>query len=95
MLRQALASDIAGIQRVRQSARENRLVSTVVSDADVEEAIEKNPRARWSPLQLAMLRTGISGRCSYIRNMSVLAMGGAFTTRWLTGCGPKGSSACG
>jgi GNAT superfamily N-acetyltransferase len=41
MLRQALASDIAGIQRVRQSVRENRLVSTVISDVDVEEAIEK------------------------------------------------------
>jgi GNAT superfamily N-acetyltransferase len=41
MLRRALASDIAGIQRVRRSVRENRLVSTVITDDDVRDAIEK------------------------------------------------------
>ena len=45
MLRQALGSDIADIQRVRQSVRENRLVSTVVSDVDVEEADRQARRA--------------------------------------------------
>jgi GNAT superfamily N-acetyltransferase len=44
VLRQAVASDIAGIQRVRRSVVENRLVSTVISDADVREAIETTGR---------------------------------------------------
>jgi GNAT superfamily N-acetyltransferase len=44
VLRQAAASDIAGIQRVRQSVRENRLVSTVITDDDVREAIEDTGR---------------------------------------------------
>ena len=44
MLRQAVASDIPGIQRVRRSVRENRLISTVVSDEDVREAIETTGR---------------------------------------------------
>lgn len=44
MLRQALASDIPGIQRVRRSVRENRLVSTVITDEDVREAIEETGR---------------------------------------------------
>lgn len=41
MLRQAGAADIPGIQRVRASVRENRLVSTVISDADVLSAINE------------------------------------------------------
>ena len=40
MLRQAVASDIPGIQRVRSAVRENRLVSTVITDEAVREAIE-------------------------------------------------------
>jgi GNAT superfamily N-acetyltransferase len=44
MLRQAVSSDIAGIQRVRRSVRENRLISTVVSDGQVREAIEETGR---------------------------------------------------
>jgi GNAT superfamily N-acetyltransferase len=40
MLRQAVASDIPGIQRVRSSVHENRLVSTVITDDMVREAIE-------------------------------------------------------
>jgi GNAT superfamily N-acetyltransferase len=44
MLRHALASDIAGIQRVRQSVRENRLVSGVISDDDVQDALERTGR---------------------------------------------------
>lgn len=44
MLRQALASDIPGIQRVRTAVRENRLVSTVITDEDVREAIEETGR---------------------------------------------------
>ena len=39
MLRQAVVSDISGIQRVRHSVRENRLVSTAISDNQVREAI--------------------------------------------------------
>jgi GNAT superfamily N-acetyltransferase len=40
LLRQAQRADIGAIQRVRRSVRENRLVSSVISDADVQEAIE-------------------------------------------------------
>lgn len=43
-LRQALRADVAGIQRVRHSVRENRLVSIVISDDDVIEAIEYTGR---------------------------------------------------
>jgi GNAT superfamily N-acetyltransferase len=41
MLRQAEARDIPAIQRVRASVRENRLVSTVITDEDVRRAIEE------------------------------------------------------
>lgn len=44
MLRQAVGSDIVGIQRVRHSVRENRLVSTAISDDDVREALEQTGR---------------------------------------------------
>jgi len=44
MLRQAEARDVAAIQRVRASVRENRLVSTVISDDDVRRAIEVTGR---------------------------------------------------
>lgn len=44
MLRRAIASDIPGIQRVRSSVRENRLVSTVIADEVVLEAIEVSRR---------------------------------------------------
>ena len=44
MLRQAVASDIPGIQFVRASVRENRLVSTVITDEAVREAIEVDGR---------------------------------------------------
>ncbi len=40
MLRQAFGSDIPGIQRVRSSVRENRLISTVITDEAVRDAIE-------------------------------------------------------
>ena len=43
-LRQAVAGDVAGIQRVRRAVRENRLVSTVIRDEDVLEAIERTGR---------------------------------------------------
>ena len=44
MLRQAIAGDIPSIQRVRHSVRENRLVSTTISDEQVREAIELTGR---------------------------------------------------
>lgn len=44
MLRQAAVSDIASIQRVRHSVRENRLVSTSISDNQVRDAIESTGR---------------------------------------------------
>ena len=44
LLRQATESDIAGMQRVRRAVRENRLVSLVVSDADVRSAIADTGR---------------------------------------------------
>jgi GNAT superfamily N-acetyltransferase len=43
-LRQATRVDVAGIQRVRHAVRENRLVSTTISDDDVREAIERTGR---------------------------------------------------
>jgi GNAT superfamily N-acetyltransferase len=43
-MRQARISDVAGIQRVRGAVRENRLVSTVISDDDVRDAIERTGR---------------------------------------------------
>jgi GNAT superfamily N-acetyltransferase len=44
ILRPAVASDIPDIQRVRRSVRENRLVSAVVRDEDVRDAIERTGR---------------------------------------------------
>jgi GNAT superfamily N-acetyltransferase len=44
VLRQAVANDIASIQRVRRSVRENRLVYAAVSDDDVRKAIEETGR---------------------------------------------------
>lgn len=44
MLRQALAGDVPAIHRVRMSVRENRLVSTVITEADTRRAIEDTGR---------------------------------------------------
>jgi GNAT superfamily N-acetyltransferase len=44
ILRQAVFSDVADIQRIRRSVRENRLVSTSISDDQVCESIEKTGR---------------------------------------------------
>ena len=44
MLRQALAADIPGMHRVRLAVKENRLVSTVISESDYQPAIETNGR---------------------------------------------------
>jgi GNAT superfamily N-acetyltransferase len=43
-MRRAVAADIPGIQRVRASVKENRLVSTTISDEDVRVAIEDTGR---------------------------------------------------
>jgi GNAT superfamily N-acetyltransferase len=43
-LRQATRADIPAIQRVRRAVRENRLTSTVITDADVADAIERSGR---------------------------------------------------
>lgn len=43
-LRDAVRADVAGIQRVRRSVRENRLTSAVITDADVVHAIEQTGR---------------------------------------------------
>jgi GNAT superfamily N-acetyltransferase/catechol 2,3-dioxygenase-like lactoylglutathione lyase family enzyme len=50
VLRQATRQDIPGIQRVRHSVRENRLVSGAISDAQVEEAMEVTGRG-WVVVQ--------------------------------------------
>lgn len=44
MLRQAVATDVPAIHRVRMSVRENRLVSTVITEADTRRAIEETGR---------------------------------------------------
>lgn len=43
-LRQATRADVAGIQRVRHAVQENRLVSRVIPDAEVIDAIERTGR---------------------------------------------------
>ena len=43
-LRQATRADVAGMQRLRRAVRENRLVSRVIADAEVIEAIERRGR---------------------------------------------------
>jgi GNAT superfamily N-acetyltransferase len=43
-LRQALRTDVSGIQRVRHSVKENRLTSRVIGDAEVVDAIERSGR---------------------------------------------------
>jgi GNAT superfamily N-acetyltransferase len=43
-LREAVAADIPSIQHVRHCVRENRLVSTVITDEDVRRAIEVTGR---------------------------------------------------
>lgn len=43
-LRQAVRADVPAIQRVRRSVSENRLTSTVITDADVIHAIEATGR---------------------------------------------------
>lgn len=44
MLRQAVAADIPAMHRVRLAVRENRLVSTAVTEADYRPAIEDTGR---------------------------------------------------
>ena len=44
MLRNATAADVPAIQHVRHAVRENRLVSTTITDDDVREAIEQTGR---------------------------------------------------
>ena len=44
LLRQAVRNDVREIQRVRHAVRENRLVSTVITDEQVIEAIERTGR---------------------------------------------------
>jgi GNAT superfamily N-acetyltransferase len=44
VLRLATVSDIPAIQRVRASVRENRLVSTIITDQDVEDALLRRGR---------------------------------------------------
>lgn len=43
-LRQAVRADVSEIQRVRHSVRENRLTSSVISDDEVIDAIERTGR---------------------------------------------------
>lgn len=44
ILRRADRADVPGIQRVRHSVRENRLVSRIIEDEEVVEAIERTGR---------------------------------------------------
>jgi GNAT superfamily N-acetyltransferase len=46
MLRKALREDVPAIHRVRMSVRENRLVSTVITEEDTRRAIE-TPGCGW------------------------------------------------
>ena len=64
MLRQAVASDIASMQRVRRSVRENRLVSTVISDDQVREGIEKTGRGWVVEIRGEVVAFAIANACS-------------------------------
>jgi GNAT superfamily N-acetyltransferase len=44
VLRQATRGDVAAMQRIRHAVRENRLVSTVITDQDVRHYIEDRGR---------------------------------------------------
>lgn len=44
VLRQAVAADIPGMHRVRLAVKENRLASTVITEADYQPHIEANGR---------------------------------------------------
>ena len=44
ILRQAVRGDVAAIQRVRHAVTENRLVTRVIADAEVIDAIEQSGR---------------------------------------------------
>lgn len=44
VLRQAVRSDVNGIQHVRHAVKENRLTSRVISDEEVIDAIERSGR---------------------------------------------------
>jgi ribosomal protein S18 acetylase RimI-like enzyme len=44
MIRRAFPTDIADIQRIRNAVRENRLVSTVITDEDVRVMLEDRGR---------------------------------------------------
>ena len=44
ILRPATRADVAGMQRVRHAVKENRLVSRVIADAQVVDAIERTGR---------------------------------------------------
>lgn len=44
ILRPATRDDVAGMQRVRHAVKENRLVSRVIADAEVVDAIERTGR---------------------------------------------------
>ncbi len=61
ILRQALREDVPGIQRVRHSVRENVLTSTVISDADVLDAIERTARG-WVVEKCGSRRTWVPRR---------------------------------
>lgn len=43
-LRRAFAADVPAMQRVRMAVRENRLISTVITDADYRQAIAHSGR---------------------------------------------------
>ena len=43
-LRQATRADVPGMQRVRHAVKENRLVSRVIADDEVIDAIERSGR---------------------------------------------------
>ena len=102
MLRHAAVSDIASIQRVRRSVRENRLVSTVISDEHVREAIEKTGRGWVIESEGEVVAFAIGNPASgnvwalFVHpNHERRGTDGSFTTQWFAGCGLRGLVACG
>jgi len=92
VLRQATSSDIPGIQRVRASLRENRLVSMVIVDEDVREAIELDGRG-WVVEQDAEIVAFAIGNAK-TGNLWALFVHPDHE-RCLPGCGARGSRDCG
>lgn len=89
------------MQRVRGAVRENRLVSRVISDADVAEAIERSGRGRVVEVDSGVVAFAVGN--AETGNIWALFVepghetgvtAGHCTTQWCSGFGRAASDAC-